>query len=130
MARLIRQAIRPWHRLVTSMLFIGFLPSCVSWQVQGPTPDAAIRDLGPSTVRVTRTDGNKLMLFNAAMSGDSIVGDAAKTGPRVGIPLADVTKVETGHTDALKTAGMAFGTAGLAVLILGLVYLASYEDQS
>jgi len=124
------QPTRPWQPLLSLVLVTTFLPSCVNWQAHGPAPEAAIRNLGASTVRITRTDGTQLMLWNAVMSGDSIVGGATRTGPRAAVSLADVTEVATPHTDALKTGGMVLGTAGLAALIVGVVSLLTYEDQS
>jgi hypothetical protein len=84
-----------WHRLPSLTLLIAFLPSCVSWHEQGPTPEAAIRNLAPSTVRITRADRSKLTLRSPAVAEDSIVGQpvpAARSAatPRVAVPLGEV----------------------------------------
>jgi hypothetical protein len=122
-----------WHRLLSLVLLTTFLASCVNWHVEGPTPEAAINKVGESKVRITRTDGTKLTLWSTVVKGDSIVGQPkgfARPGPRMAVPLADVTEVATPHTDGFKTAGAVLGTAAAALFIVGGVFLLTYEDQS
>ena len=124
---------RRWYRLLSLVLLTAFLPSCVNWHVEGPTTEAAINKVGQSKVRITRTDGTKLTLWSTVVKGDSIVGHPrgfTRPGPRMAVPLADVTEVATPHTDGLKTAGAVLGTAAAALFIVGGVFLLTYEDQS
>jgi len=127
-----------WHRLLSLTLLIAFLPSCFSWHEQGPTPEAAIKNLAPSTVRITRADRSKLTLRSPAVSGDSIVGQpvpAARSGatPRVAVPLGEVAGVATPRFNRLKTTGLVLATAGLAALLVCMAADCAYlfhEDPS
>ena len=69
--------------------------SCRTWVTHSPRPDTmmAMSETGP--LRVTRTDGTAITLFDVIVFRDSLAGvlenDSAK---RIAVPLAEVAKVE------------------------------------
>jgi hypothetical protein len=123
--------------LLSLLLLIAFLPGCYRWRDEGPTPRAALQGSPQSTeVYITRTRGSDIVLWNAQVIGDSVVGEgrAARKSdprPRVAIPLAHVERVRTRDgLNGAKTAGVVAGVGASVVLGALLLYLASYEDGS
>jgi hypothetical protein len=126
----------PLRRLLSVILLTAFLPSCYRWQEVGPTPRAAIGSAPTSTLYITRAGGSTLVLRNVLVVGDSVVGHRMGGGTtaspsRVAIPLDDVTRVRTRNgLNEGKTGGLVAGLAAAAALILGGVYLITYEEGS
>jgi len=124
------------HTALSLVLLIAFLPSCYRWHEEGPTPRAALQGASRHTVYLTRSGGSTVVLRNAVVVGDSIVGkrEGVRTRdprPRVVIPLAEVVRVRTRRgLNAGKTAGVLAGLAAAAVLVTVVVYGITYEDQS
>jgi len=112
------------HRSVISCLFaLVYLPACTSWQVGTPTPAQFVQREHPATVRVTRTDGRKVVLDSPAVRGDSLVGRLADDSVRVSaMALSEVSSVAVRKTSAgktvLLTAGILVGTLVIASLII------------
>ena len=100
-----------------------FTSGCFGWGTQ-PTPAPSSTQRLPDPVRITRVDTSTLLLRDAAVSGDSIVGYAGDR-QRVAVALADVRKVEGQEVDFLKTAGTSFVVTLLIGVVTTAVVLAS-----
>src|SRR5215212_8343340 len=102
------------------------LGACTTWEEQYSPSPAPTRSL--QTVRLTRTDGTSMVLRNAVIRDDSIVGTRPQTTFRTAVTVADVKKTEIQHTDFSAT----FWTAaiGVAAGFFGFFYLAFANDAS
>ena len=102
---------------------------CYGWGGRR-TPEPSSTQALPNPVRV-RTDDAALVLHDATVSGDSLVGylgDAPAARQRTAVALADVRKIEEREVSFLKTAGTSFlVTIGVVIglVILVLISLAS-----
>jgi hypothetical protein len=101
--------------LLASMTLSG----CHGWRSQTNPPSGAQL---PDPARITRTDASVVVLRDAAVSRDSIVGQVDRSGgtERVAIPLSQVRRIDArgmdGGRTALLGAGILAGLLGLAVL--------------
>lgn len=100
---------------------------CTSWRPAPEPAPAAVRASPSETVRIRRTNGSVILLHDAAVSGDSIVGQSDAFG-RVAIATSDVAAVEVRRHDSRKTAGLLAGIAAFAGL-LALAWSAVYQVQ-
>ncbi|HET7464160.1 MAG TPA: hypothetical protein VFJ82_23080 [Longimicrobium sp.] len=75
-----------------------------------------------------RTDYTTLVLENASVQVDSVVGARPKTGWRAAVALADVKKIEIQRDDPAATFWMA--ALGVAAGFFGFMYLAVAGDAS
>ena len=100
-------------RLIATIMMTSYLAACTTWRVQEAAPQKA------SALRLTLADGRRLVLRDAHVVGDSLVGFAAQERDRpservrVAFLAADVQRMEGSKLDASKTA--------LAVIGLGVV---------
>ena len=100
--------------------------ACSSWQTITPSPEAYLSAKSPEEIRVTRLDSSKVVMRAPKLQSDSIVGTtggglkADDPLRSVGVPLPDVAKIESRHTDT----GMVLGVVGIATL-LGFVMFQS-----
>jgi hypothetical protein len=119
--------------LTLASLLAG-IPGCVvrRWsplETNPETLDARHR----RTVRAVRPDGSRLILYEAMLSGDIVVGIACRDpgAPRpcepLGVPLSDLRTVEVSRVNVAAsllasvaaTAGIALGTGLVPVAVLG-----------
>jgi hypothetical protein len=77
-------------------------------------------------VRLTRKDQSVLMLQDAIVSGDSIVGYAGRDRVRVAVALADVQTVQGQKTNFFATVGLTTAITLAVVGIAVIVVLASW----
>jgi len=99
------------HRLIASILLgATALTACTSWHLQAVSPEQVVTTQHPSSVRVQRMDGSRVVMNSPRISTDSLVGTLADNsllgtyGPRpIGLPLADVDQLAVRHGDATKT---------------------------
>ena len=138
----------PWTRFRATFLLLLYLPACTSWQVVSVTPEQLIADQHPRTIRVERTDGKKLVIEHPEVTGDSIIGmvtsgarQTVTTGhmpsmseqsapvsvARRGIPLSEVHRVATRHTDAGKSVLAGLGITAVTLVIVAAVALATWD---
>jgi hypothetical protein len=96
---------------------------CFSWGTQ-PTPEPSSSRKLPDPVRLTRRDQSVLMLQDAMVSGDSIVGYAGRDKVRVAVALADVQTVQGQKTNFFATVGLTTAVT-LAVVGLAVIYVLS-----
>jgi len=110
--------------VITLLAAINF--ACSSWQTITPSPEAYLSAKSPEEIRVTRLDSSKVVMRAPKLQSDSIVGTtggglkADDPLRSVGVPLPDVAKIESRHTDT----GMVLGVVGIATL-LGFVMFQS-----
>ena len=94
---------------------------CISWGTQ-PTPEPSSSRRLPDPVRVTRRDQSVLMLADAVVSGDSIVGYAGREKVRSAVALADVQTIQAQKTNFFATVGLTtaitLAVTGIAVIIV------------
>ncbi len=108
--------------LVVLTLSVGLATAgCYSWH-QKPLPPGEPLRPAPGSLRLTLADGRRMVLANASLSGDSIVGYGRRgqaigfTGARMG----EVVRLEMERFSAGRTAALAIGLAavvGAGVLI-------------
>jgi hypothetical protein len=93
--------------------------ACSSWQTVTPSPEAYLSAKSPEEIRVTRLDSSRVVVRAPKLQSDSIVGTtggglkADDPLRSVGVPLPDVAKIESRHTDT----GMVLGVLGIAMLV-------------
>lgn len=92
------------------------LGGCVSWEKQ-PSP-APARSGFVKRVRLTQTDGTVVVLEDAIVQGDSIVGTRPQTTWRAAVALADVKKTEIRRVDPSTTVWAVGILAGLLYYLL------------
>lgn len=124
--------------LLAGVLVSPLLLSCTSWRLQQISPAQLISEKQPSKIRVTRSDGTRIVLTQPRLSGDSLIGSAigyvsvvppeggarvgVSTAEPLGIPLADVAGVSVRRTNAWLTSLLVLGVfaAGGAVFLINL----------
>lgn len=85
--------------------------ACHGWYAQtGPAPDVVAAQDGRRTLRVTRRDQSVMVLTNAQVVGDSIVGTTGSPPQRATVAVADVQRIDRRGVNAFKTGGLVFGT--------------------
>jgi hypothetical protein len=112
-----------------------YVPGCARWQVDSrPVPELLAKE-HPSELRITRGDSSRVVLYQPALSGDSLSGTPARRrgpapipdshaqpadGPRLTVALAEVRRIETKHTDTGRTLLLVLGV-GAAVALATLI---------
>ena len=113
------------RRSIACALLLCYLPACTSWHVhEGVSPLQFISTERPRVVRLTRTDGSRMVLAQPQIAaGDSLVG--VRSGVRSGVAVSDVTQVATSRVSAGKTIGLFLGLSVVAVGIAVIACLSS-----
>jgi hypothetical protein len=97
------------HRTLP-LLAAAALAACTTWRQQplphGPDPVAG-------RVRVTRTNGERMVLTAVQVHDDSLYGNRADvaTHPRVAVPVAEVARVERARLNPAAPAAVALVAA-------------------
>ena len=108
-----------------------FASGCFGWAGKR-TPEPASTQRLPDPVRITRTDASTIVLRDAAVSGDSIVGytsGSAETRQRVAVALRDVRTMEAKEVAFLRTAGLSFAVTIVAAAAAVVLVLASWGGE-
>jgi hypothetical protein len=106
--------------------FLALLPlvisvsGCTTWG-QRPMPEASSSASLPSPVRVTHNDQSVLVMEDAVVSGDSIVGYAGRDHVRTAVAVADVRSMQARKTDFMATVGLTAAVT-LAAAVLAISY--------
>ena len=113
-------------------LLIAAFSGCMTWSMQGPSPEAAIRNLAPRTARVTRSDGSVVTVRNAVVTEGHLVAEPSPANPngaasRVRIPITEVVSIATPRFSPGKTFALLLATGGAALLALG-VFVAGDDE--
>lgn len=110
--------IRP--RLIAAIIMLHYVAACTAWRVQEAAPQDA------SELRVTLADGRRLLLRDAQMMGDSLVGFAVQrpVNPsarvRLAFPTADLQRIEVSRLDAGKTSLAVITLGAMVALVIAL----------
>ncbi len=78
------------------------------------------------SVRVTLTDGSKLVLDVLAVSDDTLLG--VERGAQRSIPLSDVSVLEVRKTETVLTAAAVLGGLALAAAAVFGIWVATCDD--
>jgi len=115
------------RRRIAYLLLLCYLPACTSWHIEsGITPEQLITTQHPDTVRVTRTDSARFVLWQPRIAaGDSVSG--LYNGVRSRIALSDITQVETQKFSAVKTVGLVTGTLLVSAAIVLISLRGAFE---
>jgi hypothetical protein len=106
-----RRAVR--QRCTATLLLITLQgAACQAWHAEGVTPQVALETDQPTKVRVTRTDGRRIVLQHPVLQGDTLVGRGDQQ-QQVRIALTDVKQVATRGFSAGRTVGLGLGMIGV-----------------
>jgi hypothetical protein len=67
-----RNTVRLSHAAIT-LLLTAYGTACRSWHTERVAPDALLATRQPAEVRVTRTDGSRIVMEQPALVGDTLV---------------------------------------------------------
>jgi hypothetical protein len=99
----------------------------MSWHVEEEvSPLQLISTQHPRTLRLTRTDGSRVVLDEPRIAaGDSVVG--VHYGVQSSVAVSDVTQVATRRVSPGKTIGLFLG---LSTVVVGAAVIACLSDDS
>ena len=115
-------------RLRSPLVVLGLLwaaadTACMHWGRSDSPAAQLVEAKHPGRIRVTRTDGRRIVLAAPRIVGDSLVGLTDGTGSRASpapytLPLADVREVETRRVKVGATIAVAAGLGVTAALVI------------
>lgn len=116
------------------LLFMNlFGTACQAWHTQRVAPESVLAARQPAKLRVTRTDGSRVVIENPLLRGDTLSGTQAARGGQqdVRIPLTDVRQVATRGFSPGRTVGLGLGVvAGLFAALLAALAIACSGSNS
>jgi len=115
----------PLTRRFIAALLMVLLTACHSWRPTTVSPQGLIAEDEPSSVRVTLTDGETVIVRNPTMRNDSIVG---ATDADVGVASQDVRLLEVRHFSVGKTVGLVLGIAAGVVAVAAVALVSSRPE--
>ena len=109
------------------LLVVMASSGCQAWHLEGTRPESLLVTRKPSVVRVTRSDGSKIVLEDPVLRTDTLSGIASgqTADSEVAVPLADVRQVETPHFSAGRTIGLALGLAATVLATIAALFIIS-----
>ena len=105
---------QPTRRLVAALLLLA-TTGCQTWVPSTMSPSNLVTSEAPSSVRVTRTDGDVLTIREPVIRNDSIVSAAEDQIEPVGVPTRDATSVEVRRLNPGKSLLLAAGVVAIAL---------------
>lgn len=118
---------RPARRPILALCCLLALGACTTWEEQSaPAPAAAGREI--RAVRLTLDDGFSMVLENAVVRGDSIVGTPPDRSVQTAVALADVKKAEIRRIDPASTFWTVF--LGVVAAAVAFPYVALYGEST
>ena len=103
------------YRPLALVLLALQLQACGSWQPTTLSPPQLIEEEEPSRVRITRTDGEQVIIQSPEVRADSIVGHynlRSEFGSEdMSVAVSDVRQIETLRFSPGRTVGVLFLTA-------------------
>lgn len=116
-------------RAAMLVLVAGSATGCAGWQVQDAAPASVVAGRLPPQVRLTLTNGARVVVESPTLRNDSVVGFVRMRGapPMVrATASADIVRIETMETDELRTA---VGVVGVAGTVLFLIAMQGFSDS-
>lgn len=114
-----------YTRWLAVSLLAAYLPACTSYHVLAdpavalqPAPDM------PGQIRVTTTDGRKILVKMPTIYGDSLRGMSELTQP-MSLAVADISTVEVPKPSLSKSIGLGLGIAVGVGVIVGAAVVSS-----
>ncbi len=107
-------AVRPC-RATTLVLMALCGAACHSWHTERVTPEAVLATHQPAKLRVTCTDGSRIVLKQPLLRGDTLVGIGQRPREQrdMRIALSNVQQVATRRLSLGRTVGL----VGLGVVV-------------
>ena len=114
------------RRRIACTLLLYYLAASMSWHVEEEvSPLQVISAQHPRTVRLTRTDGSRVVLDEPRIAaGDSLVG--VHYGVPSSVAVSDVTQVATRRVSPGKTIGLFLG---LSTVVVGAAVIACLSSD-
>lgn len=110
------------HGLTAALALSAALSGCTRWHQLETAPDRVVMEKRPGAVRLTRSDGSRVVLLRPFMVRDSVVGDAEGAEQRTAVPRDSVTAVAVRQVNVALTVITIVAGLGLvfAALCLGV----------
>lgn len=120
--RVATKSSRPLVRvLILSMLAVGAL-GCAQW-VADPDLRRLSSAVEPGPLRVSTTDGRIFVLKHVSVANDTLIGTPLRrAGPRVQVPLDEVSTVERRPSPTRHEGGVLRGLVIIGLSVIGLVF--------
>ncbi|MDH3272080.1 MAG: hypothetical protein OEN56_12140 [Gemmatimonadota bacterium] len=103
----------PRSRVLFPLMLVALLGGCATWQPVGTSAEAVFQDDPPDQVRVTRTDGERLIIRGPQLRAGAIVGTAS----RGAVLLENIRVLEVRGTSVIRSIGLVLP----GVVILAIV---------
>ncbi len=117
------------RRLLSILLLACYVSACSTWRVQPVTPQRLLAEKRPPVIWVTRSAGGGVLLETPFIRNDSLVGWERSKLRNVGIPLAEVARIEIREHDSEKTVYLVLGiVAGVGLLVVLGIYAIVESD--
>ena len=116
-------------RAATLALGMVSATGCAGWQVQDAAPASVVAGRLPPQVRLTLTNGARLVVESPTLRNDSVVGFTRMPGAPTAVratAAVDIARIETMETDVLRTA---LSAAGLGATVLFLISMNDFADS-
>ncbi len=112
-------------QILSLIVMASYLAGCTSWRVQPVTPQQLPTADRPYDVRVHTRKGETVVLEQAFVRNDSLVG-SVKALP-LGILLDEIAQVEKRQTDGAKNLLLVVGVAAIVGVIAAAIALSNLE---
>ncbi len=112
------------YRPVMLALLVLHLSACTSWQPTFLSPPQVIEEEEPDRVRITRSDGDRVIIRNPEVRADSIAGSMNEAGSRteMSVPISDIQWFEVRQPSRQHTIALVV-ILGFPVVLYGLLAL-------
>lgn len=115
--------IRPSRLSILALCCALASSACSTWEDHSAPAPTTGHTIG--AVRLTLADGSAVVLKDAVVRGDSIVGSPSETTVETAIALADVKKTELRRIDPASTFWTVF--LGVGAVVAGWVYVVTHS---
>jgi hypothetical protein len=100
---------------------------CTHWKTQAVFPAEYVIARQPPVVRVSRTDGGRVVLHRPSVAGDTMYGVArnrkADPSTRPAVPLSEIDAIAVRRIDPWGTIGVTLGVAAVgAIAVIGAIW--------
>lgn len=113
------------HLPVGSMLLVSMLLAlvgCMTWTQPAP-PGPSLSRVSQHPIQIARTDHSTIIIKNASVQGDSLIGVAADgSNARISIPISEIQGVSTRELDPGRSLAL---TGGIILSALGVLFIAA-----